>query len=166
MKKIQQTDDLFVAKLQLLYDVETFITKSLPKMVRQASSDQLKAVLTTHQQETLMQCERLDKIFESLAVRSKKIRSETIRAIELDGKNTLAMIEDDALADVAIIGTARQVEHYETALYLTAMADAEMLGLTVIAGLLEETLQQEEATDEILATLAENLAAMPEVAPE
>jgi ferritin-like metal-binding protein YciE len=59
------------------------------------------------------------------------------------------------------------VEHYEISRYGTLKAWAEKLGLTDVAELLDETLQEEKATDEKLTDLAEseiNIAADEEEA--
>jgi len=52
--------------------------------------------------------------------------------------------------DTALIGAAQRVEHYEIAAYGTVRAFAEILEETEHVSLLEETLEEEKATDEKL----------------
>ena len=54
-----------------------------------------------------------------------------------------------------IIAAAQRAEHYEMAAYGTAAAWAEGLGLSEVAELLRDTLDEEKAADEKLTALAE-----------
>jgi ferritin-like metal-binding protein YciE len=65
-------------------------------------------------------------------------------------------LEENAL-DAGLIGAAQKVEHYEIAAYGTARAHAELLGYTKVARLLQQTLNEEGATDKKLTQLAENI---------
>jgi len=161
MKKIQMIDQLFLHKLQFLYDVEMTIEKSLPKMIKKSTSESLKTGLSTHLAETIVQRERLEQIFKMLDENPKKVKSEAIRSIIIDGQNVLSLIDNMVLADIAITENARQIEHYEMSLYLCAMADAERLGYEEIEILLEESLQEELDTDETLAELSEIILETP-----
>jgi ferritin-like metal-binding protein YciE len=53
------------------------------------------------------------------------------------------------------LAAAQAVEHYEISRYGTLKAWAEKLGMTEAAELLEETLEEEKATDEALTEIAE-----------
>ena len=62
-----------------------------------------------------------------------------------------------------MLAAAQAVEHYEISRYGTLKAWAEKLGMTDAVRLLDETLQEEKATDEKLTGLADseiNLEAM------
>ena len=56
----------------------------------------------------------------------------------------------------ALIAAAQAVEHYEITRYGTLLAWAKQLGLSEAEGLIQETLIEEENTDEILSDLAED----------
>jgi ferritin-like metal-binding protein YciE len=56
--------------------------------------------------------------------------------------------------DVAIIGAAQRVEHYEIAAYGTTRELARLLGEDEHVPLLEQTLNEEKQTDERLTQLA------------
>ena len=63
---------------------------------------------------------------------------------------------DDSTMDAVLIASAQRVEHYEMAAYGTLVAWARALGHTEAADLLEETLEEEKATDAKLSQLAES----------
>jgi ferritin-like metal-binding protein YciE len=60
----------------------------------------------------------------------------------------------DAL-DAGLIAAAQAVEHYEISRYGTLRTWATQLGMGDAAALLEQTLQEEKKTDELLTQLAE-----------
>ena len=58
--------------------------------------------------------------------------------------------------DAGLIAAAQAVEHYEITRYGTLLAWAKQLGFAEAEGLLQETLVEEENTDEVLSELAED----------
>ena len=61
-----------------------------------------------------------------------------------------------ARMDAGLLAAAQAVEHYEISRYGTLVAWAEELGLDDAVALLEETLEEEEATDEDLTEIAKS----------
>jgi ferritin-like metal-binding protein YciE len=57
--------------------------------------------------------------------------------------------------DAGLLAAAQAVEHYEMSRYGTLRTWAEELGLDEAVSLLQETLDEERATDEALTALAE-----------
>jgi hypothetical protein len=62
---------------------------------------------------------------------------------------------DDATMDACLVAAGQRAEHYEIAAYGTLVAWATALDLTEVAGVLEDTLNEEKAADEALTALAE-----------
>ena len=58
--------------------------------------------------------------------------------------------------DAGLLAAAQAVEHYEISRYGTLRAWAEKLGLNEAVELLQETLEEEEATDEALTEIAKS----------
>jgi ferritin-like metal-binding protein YciE len=56
--------------------------------------------------------------------------------------------------DAGLLAAAQAVEHYEISRYGTLIAWAGELGLDDAVSLLDETLEEEEATDEALTEIA------------
>ena len=59
--------------------------------------------------------------------------------------------------DAGLLAAAQAVEHYEISRYSTLRTWAEELGHDKAVKLLQETLDQEEATDQALTALAESV---------
>ncbi len=63
---VSSVEELFLDELKDLYSAEQQITKSLPKMAKASTSEELKAAFEEHLNETKGQIERLDRVFEIL----------------------------------------------------------------------------------------------------
>jgi ferritin-like metal-binding protein YciE len=155
--------DLFLEELKDVYNAEKQITKALPKMAKTASSPKLAKAFEKHLAQTEKQIERLERIFERLGESPRGKVCKGMQGLLEEGKETMGEDGDDAVIDAALIAAAQRVEHYEIAAYGCLRTYAGLLGHDFAVKLLEQTLKEEEATDELLNKLAEggiNQAAM------
>jgi ferritin-like metal-binding protein YciE len=150
-------DELFKEELQDLYDAEKQIIQALPKMVEAASSEELKSAFEEHLEQTKEQVKRLDRVFQAIGERPQSKTCEGMQGLLKEGEKIIKEIPKSPVLDAAIIGAAQKVEHYEISGYGTARTMAEMLGQQDAAELLEETLDEEKATDETLTEIAESI---------
>ena len=153
-KEPKKLDELFHDTLKDIYFAEKKILSTLPKMAKAAQSEELKAAFEKHCTETEGQIERLEKVF---AVIEKKPQGKTCAAIvgiTDEGAEIMVEYKGSPALDAGRLGAAQAVEHYEISRYGTLIAWAEELGLDDAVSLLEETLEEEEATDEALTEIA------------
>lgn len=148
-------DDLFYETLKDIYYAERQIVKALPKMARGAQDPKLKAAFQTHREETEGQIERLKQIFEILGKRAQGKTCDAIEGILSEGEEILDEFKGTPALDAGLLAAAQAVEHYEISRYGTLRAWALQLGMKDVAKLLDETLQEEVSTDELLTNLAE-----------
>jgi ferritin-like metal-binding protein YciE len=148
--------DLFVQELKDLYSAETQLIRALPKMAKAASTDSLREAFEEHLQVTKEQKNRLDRIFKELEGSPRGKSCKAMQGILEEGKDALTLDADDAVRDAALIASAQRVEHYEIAGYGTVRTMAELLGYDEIAAELEQTLEEEQETDERLTEIAES----------
>ena len=154
---MESLDELLAEELKDIYSAEKQLLRALPKMAKKASAPELKTALQEHTEMTRRQIERLEDVFEALG---KPAKAKTCKAMQgLIEEATEIMEEDasDAVLDAGIIAAAQKVEHYEIASYGTVRTWARLCGEEEAAGLLQETLDEESATDERLTELAEGL---------
>lgn len=151
-------DNLFHDTLRDIYYAEKQILKALPKMARGAQDPQLKAAFEKHKAETEGQVERLEKVFAIIGKTARGKKCEAIEGILAEGDEVLEEFKDSPALDAGLISSAQAVEHYEITRYGTLKRWATVLGLADAASLLDETLQQESATDESLTGLADAAA--------
>jgi len=150
-------DELLQDELKDLYSAENQIIKALPKMAKAASSPELRRAFERHLEETRRQVERLDQIGEELEMKMTGKKCKGMEGLIAEGKELMEEDLDEDALDAGLIGAAQKVEHYEIAAYGTARTHAEMLGYRRIAKLLQQTLNEEGATDKKLTQLAESV---------
>ncbi len=164
--------DLLDHEILDLHSAEKQIIEGLPAMIDNASDPQLKSALSEHLEETrnhkmrLEQIQQLLKSGDSTQVEEKEnffsklfggVGEHKCRGTEgliKEGENMMGENMSSEVRDAAIIACAQKIEHYEISGYGTARAFAQQLGLTEVAGLLEQTLDEEYETDERLTELA------------
>lgn len=146
--------DMLIEELRDIYHAEKQITKALPKMIRAATSAQLKAGFEKHLEETQGQIERLEQCFEALDVRVRGKTCEAMRGIIEEAQQIMKEDMSADVCDAVIVAAAQKVEHYEIASYGTTMTWAQHLGLDRVAKLLSATLDEEKAADAKLTQLA------------
>ena len=151
----QALKDLFIKELQDTYSSETQILEALPAMADAASSPQLKQAFQTHLKETDGQIKRLDRIFQNLKAEPGGNTCEATQGLVEEAEEIMEEGLPAEVLDVALIMAAQKVEHYEIASYGSLRTLAETCGMNDIAKLLEETLEEEKATDLKLNQLAE-----------
>lgn len=153
-KDIETFDDLFLHQLQDVYYAENQITKALPKMIDKATDAGLKGGFEQHLRETEGQIARLERVFALLNEKPKAVTCPAIDGIIKEANETAGEIADKAVLDAALIAAAQAVEHYEITRYGTLVTWAEQLGRSEVATLLQETLDEEYATDDKLTAMA------------
>ncbi len=157
MSKITSPRDLLVHELKDLYSAENQLLKALPKMAKAADSEELKEAFQTHLEQTEGQIERLEKIGKQLGESMKGKKCKAMEGLIEEGKETMEEDAEPVLLDLALIGAAQKVEHYEIAGYGTARTLAELAGEDDIAEILQETLDEEGETDKLLTQIAMGL---------
>jgi len=155
-KQQQNLGDLLVTKLKALLDIETQITKALPKMAKNANDPELKKGFEKHLKQTQGHVKRLKQAFKLLGMKAQKITVDAIRGLIKDGEWVIKNVKGPEALDANLIAAAQYVEHYEMAGYGSAATWANELGYTEIADLLNQTLEEEKQTDEELTSLAES----------
>jgi ferritin-like metal-binding protein YciE len=140
-----------------IYYAEKQVLKALPKMAKNATNEDLSAAFTAHAEETETQIERLEQMFEAMGLPAKGKKCPAIDGILEEGKEIMDEFADDAALDAGLVAAAQKVEHYEIASYGSMVAWAEQLGLDDVLSLLNETLEEEKATDEKLSEIAESV---------
>ena len=143
-------------ELKDLYSAENQLLKALPKMAKRTSTPSLKEAFTSHLKETEGHVKRLQTIGTTLEMKLGGKKCKAMEGLIEEGKEILEEKGEPVLIDAALIGAAQRVEHYEIAAYGTARAMAERLGQTEVASLLQETLDEEGATDKKLTQIAED----------
>jgi ferritin-like metal-binding protein YciE len=154
--EMESLRDLYTDELKDLLSAENQILKALPKMAKKASNPGLQQAFEIHLEETRGHVQRLEQVFENLGVPARAKKCKGMQGLLEEAKEMMEEADDDEVRDAAMIGSAQRVEHYEIAAYGTVRAYAKLLGDEQSARLLQQTLDEEGATDKKLTQLAES----------
>jgi len=151
--------DLLINELRDLLHAEKQLTKALPKMAEAARYDQLRELFEQHLSETEGQIERLEECLQLLGKSARAKPCKGMMGLVEEGQEIITEGEEkeDAAADLALIGAAQRVEHYEIAGYTTARNLAQQLRHSAIVSLLSKSLAEEENADQLLNQVARSL---------
>ena len=155
---VKSLRELFEIELRYAYDCEQKLAnKGIPTMIESASSPELQSALQQHLRETQGHIARLERVFSTLGVDPDTKGNDVIDEIMSAAKDSVSNIEASPLRDAALIANGNQVEHYEMALYGSLASFARNLGMQEVAGILEETLNEEKKADAKLTQIGESV---------
>src|SRR5262245_53558976 len=148
--------DLYFDELGDLYDAETQMILTLPRLVDAARAPELRDALKKHCDESRLHLERLELIFTHWGERRRSKPCAGLAGIVQEADERLNEMTTDDARDAAIIGAAQRIEHDEIAAYGCARTYARRLNRLDEARLLQETLDDEGRTDRRLSEIAES----------
>ena len=152
-------DDLLVDELRDILHAEKQLLKALPKMAKAARFDRLRKLFEVHLAETEQQVERINECFSLLGVNARAKACKGMMGLVEEGQEVMDDSEEkeDAAADLALIGAAQRVEHYEISAYTTAKNLAQQFRHSAVVALLSASLAEEENADQLLNQVSRTL---------
>lgn len=147
---------LFEDELKDIYWAEKALTKAIPKMIKNSTSQQLKEALENHLTETKSHVHRCEQVFKVLGKEPKTKKCEAMVGLMKEAGEIMKDTDEGMMRDAGIISAGQKVEHYEIATYGTLRTFANTLGLQDAVELLDQTLDEEKAADKKLTEIAES----------
>jgi Mn-containing catalase len=153
---MDQLRDLLVDALQDLLHAEMQLVEALPKMAEAANNPRLKEAFEKHLQQTQGHVERLKSTFELLGEKAQPKPCKGMQGLIAEGQEAIEenKEEEQLASDLALIGVAQKVEHYEISGYGTARCLARQIGEREVATMLSHTLGEEESSDYLLSEIS------------
>jgi ferritin-like metal-binding protein YciE len=149
--------EFFIGEIKDIYWAEKHLVKTIPKMQKAASSEELKNAFGDHLQVTKGHVTRLEKIFELLGHKPQAKKCDAMEGITKEGASIISDTEDGtSTRDVGLILAGQKVEHYEISTYGGLAQLARTLSHDDVADILETTLNEEKDADKLLTSIAEN----------
>lgn len=142
---IETPRDLFLHKLGATLKMENTILEMLPRLEEEANDPQLKQALRQHFDETQRQVANLEQAFQALGADVDESSCPTVEGLEKEAQANLKMV-DESLNDHVVLSGVTETEHHEIAVYEGLITKAEALDAQDVVSLLQENLEQEEAT--------------------
>lgn len=148
--------ELFVDSLKDIYWAEKALTKALPKMAKNATSENLINTINDHLVVTEEQVARLEEVFELIGEKAAAKKCDAMEGLIKEGESIIEETQEGAVRDAGIIAASQKIEHYEIASYGTLAAYAQTLGEDEALALLQQTLEEEKEADTLLTEVAYN----------
>jgi ferritin-like metal-binding protein YciE len=155
--ELETLEELYVEELKDLWSAEHQILKAMPRMIKAANHRELKRAFKQHERQTRGQVRRLERIFRQLDASPRGKKCVGMEGLLKEGSELIKERPDPDVLDAGLLSAAQHVEHYEMAGYGTARTWARLLGRENQAELLQQTLDEEQATDLQLTDLAVRL---------
>jgi ferritin-like metal-binding protein YciE len=153
---------LYLDELRDLYDAENRLVKALPKLAKEAESQELRAGIEEHFEQTKEHVDRLREILDAMREKPSGKRCAAMVGLLEEGDKMMEEDFETGVKDAALISAAQRVEHYEIAAYGCVRTWANLLGEKEAEALLQQTLDEEKEADEKLTELSRaiNVAAV------
>jgi ferritin-like metal-binding protein YciE len=157
MSEFTTVKDLLEDELKDLYSAESQLTKAIPKMAKGSNNKELASAFEAHLKETQGQITRLEEAAKLLDTIPTGKKCHGMEGVIEEGAEALEEKGDENVLDLGIIGAGSRVEHYEIAGYTTAINLAKQLGNTKVVSLLSQSLSEEQAADEKLRKIGQQI---------
>jgi ferritin-like metal-binding protein YciE len=157
MSELATIKDLLEDEIKDLYSAEKQLTKAIPKMAKGSNNEELSAAFQAHLKETEGQIQRLEQVAKLLDTTPTGKKCKGMEGVIEEGAEALEEDGDEHILDLGIIGAGSRVEHYEMAGYTTAINLAKQMGNKEIAELLTQNLNEEQAADEKLRKIGQQI---------
>ncbi len=149
--------ELYIDELRDLYDAENRLVKALPKLAKEAESQELRTGIEEHLEQTKGHVDRLREIFDAMGEKPSGKRCAAMVGLIEEGEEMMDEDFEDGVKDAALISAAQRVEHYEIAAYGCVRTWANLLGEREAEALLQQTLDEEKETDQKLTELSQKI---------
>jgi ferritin-like metal-binding protein YciE len=143
-------------EFQRCHSLEWHLYDSLKMLAGLAQSPELKEALERHREETAVHMERLEQIGARLGFSVIGPPNLPVRALAVELLEDWGGAEPGPVTEAMIIEAAQKGEHLEIAWYGMLRSWCQAMGDQEAASLLEQTLEEEKRTDELLTQIAES----------
>ena len=149
--------DLLLDEMKHIYWGEKELTKAIPKMIKNATAEELIDALTGHLEVTKEHVNRLEKAFSYLDEKAEAMKCSAMEGLIKEAEGIMEETKEGIVRDAGIISAGKKVEHYEIATYCSLCSFAKNLGEDAMASLLQETLDEEKEANEKLTEIAKSM---------
>ena len=156
--RVNSPRELLLDDLKRLLTVETMLARTmLPKLIQEVQNSDLKSALQQHHEETKQHVKKVEQVFEQLGEKPQGKDAPGLEGLKQEHASGVSQVSA-SLRESFDAGAAIGSEHYEIAIYSSAVLIAESLGEQEAAQLLGANLEQEFTALKKLEGIAQQLA--------
>jgi ferritin-like metal-binding protein YciE len=146
-------------EIQELFSAEKQMTAMLSRLAQASDDSVLRIIYEAEAAQSAAHGQRLARVQEMLGQQPDGRTCLQIESLLLGAEETIAENDAGLARDLALVAATRKVKQFEIAGYGSARDFAQLLGLGPVADLLQQTLDEQAATDARLGLFGEILAA-------
>jgi ferritin-like metal-binding protein YciE len=155
MPGLRSPEELLSNELKAIHSAERQLSRALPRLKKQVSSEALAGMLDTRveQGETLI--EEIEAILEEMETTKGRPKNLAAEGLIEDLAQQIERVEDEKLIDPVLLASVQKVEHYCIAAWGTAAAMGRLLEAPRVVKTMERVLGEGKKFDEEMTKLAE-----------
>jgi len=154
--RLNNLHDLFEHELKDIYDAENRLIDALKQQAAESTDPEIRAAFQEHLEETKGQRARLEEVFEAFGKEPNRGQGcAGIQGLLEEHKEFTREKPSPEIMDIFNLGAAQKVERYEITAYEGLIQLATVLELDDAVDLLQQNLEEEEATLEKVKALGE-----------
>ena len=151
---ITTLDELFEHNLKDIYGAEQRLLESLDDMAGEATDREAKKAFQQHKKETQGQIKRLEKVFKTLGMKAEAQPCPGMEGLIKEKKSFSKEKPSEDILGFYNLHAAQKVERYEITSYEGLIEAAQHMGMDEAVDLLQQNLDEEERTLDLLKRLA------------
>jgi ferritin-like metal-binding protein YciE len=156
-ERLNTPDELLNYKLGSALKMENTVLGMLDANAKVAHDEELKQLFRHHQDETRQQIDNLNQAFAACGWEPDDSAHLPMQALDKEAKLD-ATKADDSIVDAVVVAGAAETEHLEIATYETLILQANAMGRSEVANLLQQNLEMEQHTLEEVKRAGERVA--------
>ncbi len=147
--------ELLEKEAQDLFSAESQLFNALPNLTASTTHGALKGIFEEQSNQTKVRIERLRMVASLLECNPEGLKQcKGMKSILKETNKMAALYVDFQVKDAGLIGAMQRIIHYKIAGYGTANQYAETLGLTEVARVFTQSLDEEKQSDKMLSEIA------------
>lgn len=155
MPALRSPQDMLVTELKEIHSAERQLSRALPRLAKQASSEALREMLEQRREQGTVLVERIEDALEEMQTTKGRHKNVAAEGLIEDMQQHLEEVEDDRLVDPLLLASIQKIEHYCIAAWGTAKSMGQLLGAQKVVDTMEEVLEQGKEFDDQMTRLAE-----------
>lgn len=155
MPALHSPQDLLATELKDIYSAERQLSRALPRLAKQVSSERLREMLDQRREQGAALIEQLDDALEEMNVSKGRQKNVAAEGLIEDMGHHLDDVDDEKFRDPVLLASIQKIEHYCIAAWGTAAAMGRLLGQQKVVKTMEQVLTEGKQFDDQMTRLAE-----------
>jgi ferritin-like metal-binding protein YciE len=147
--------DLLTLELKEIHSAERQLSRALPRIARNASSERLREMLERRREQGSQLIEAIDEALEEIGTTRARKKNVAIEGLIEDVNQHADEIQDERMLQAAVLASVQKIEHYCIAAWGTAKSLGKLLGQQKVVEAMERALDEGKQFDQEMTQLAE-----------